>query len=255
MNPADPSSWNRYAYVIGDPLNIYDPGGLCGTQVSSTFNGQSTGDPSTSTAGCGDPAQQTPVLGSCNDPSASIDITSCGSSYQPPSGTGEHGPPTLAELLALAEARVKADLAKTKCANDFKDINTVLNKLGQISFADLGIPTYKTDSSGNTVPVKKGFLGRGDNGEAGKYNIFTTALTLNTSINWVNPANQMVIIDGVTTIRSLLAGEAQDIGVPSVTADQFMDITILHELAHPQGRVGDPDKPQNERKLWDDCIN
>jgi RHS repeat-associated protein len=26
--PADPGSWNRYAYVGGDPVNWYDPGGL-----------------------------------------------------------------------------------------------------------------------------------------------------------------------------------------------------------------------------------
>ena len=28
VNPADPQSWNRYGYVIGDPLNLTDPSGL-----------------------------------------------------------------------------------------------------------------------------------------------------------------------------------------------------------------------------------
>lgn len=33
-----------------------------------------------------------------------------------------------------------------------------------------------------------------------------------------------------------------------------MDISVLHELAHASGTVGSPDKPNNELKLWNDCI-
>ncbi len=31
----DPGSWNRYAYVTGDPINLLDPGGTCGTPSES----------------------------------------------------------------------------------------------------------------------------------------------------------------------------------------------------------------------------
>jgi RHS repeat-associated protein len=31
-DPADPASWNRYAYVRGDPVNRVDPGGTCDTE-------------------------------------------------------------------------------------------------------------------------------------------------------------------------------------------------------------------------------
>src|SRR5579872_3973846 len=48
VNPADPQSWNRYAYVGNQPLSAVDPLGLCGYSVSwsDTFgnSGGSTGD-------------------------------------------------------------------------------------------------------------------------------------------------------------------------------------------------------------------
>ena len=33
-----------------------------------------------------------------------------------------------------------------------------------------------------------------------------------------------------------------------------MEITILHELAHFNGKIGNPDKQSVEKQLWDDCI-
>jgi RHS repeat-associated protein len=33
-NPADPGSWNRYAYTRGDPVNRADPAGTCDLQIS-----------------------------------------------------------------------------------------------------------------------------------------------------------------------------------------------------------------------------
>ena len=36
----------------------------------------------------------------------------------------------------------------------------------------------------------------------------------------------------------------------SITPAQFMDIIVLHELAHYNGAIGNPDKPAVERKLW-----
>ncbi len=37
-NPRDPSSWNRYAYVQGDPVNRFDPKGLYAALPSCYWN-------------------------------------------------------------------------------------------------------------------------------------------------------------------------------------------------------------------------
>jgi hypothetical protein len=39
--PSNPQSWNRYAYVSGDPINFHDPGGLMEEEVC----GGEDGDP------------------------------------------------------------------------------------------------------------------------------------------------------------------------------------------------------------------
>jgi len=39
VNPANPQSWNRYAYVNGSPLNSVDPLGLCGDGSDETDGG------------------------------------------------------------------------------------------------------------------------------------------------------------------------------------------------------------------------
>lgn len=34
--PEEPASWNRYAYVEGDPVNYWDPGGLCKAEAGTS---------------------------------------------------------------------------------------------------------------------------------------------------------------------------------------------------------------------------
>ena len=35
--PGDPGSWNRYAYVSGDPINLFDPAGTCGNSPDTSI--------------------------------------------------------------------------------------------------------------------------------------------------------------------------------------------------------------------------
>jgi RHS repeat-associated protein len=44
-NPKNPSSWNRYAYVNGDPVNFHDPSGRLSDIVSCGAGDSSYGDP------------------------------------------------------------------------------------------------------------------------------------------------------------------------------------------------------------------
>jgi hypothetical protein len=87
------------------------------------------------------------------------------------------------------------------------------------------------------------------------YNGFSGSINLNSTVDWRYPGNTLVSLDGSAYMMDLLAGQAYSLGVSSVSAEQFMDITILHELSHYNGALGDPDRnPAVERALWTDCI-
>ena len=36
--PGDPGSWNRYGYVLGDPINNNDPNGTCAQDTATSVN-------------------------------------------------------------------------------------------------------------------------------------------------------------------------------------------------------------------------
>ena len=64
-----------------------------------------------------------------------------------------------------------------------------------------------------------------------------------------------MLLNGSSSALDLLAGQAAALAVSSVTAGQFMDLTILHELSHYSGAIGNPDtNPDVEKALWNDCI-
>jgi hypothetical protein len=42
--PSDPGSWNRYSYVLGDPINLRDPNGTCAEDTDTSANVCDTAD-------------------------------------------------------------------------------------------------------------------------------------------------------------------------------------------------------------------
>lgn len=88
-----------------------------------------------------------------------------------------------------------------------------------------------------------------------RYNGLSGSINLNTQVNWSDPSQTAALLDGSSWIANLLAGQATALSVASATAEQFMDLTILHELSHYNGALGNPDTNSSvEKALWTDCI-
>jgi len=77
---------------------------------------------------------------------------------------------------------------------------------------------------------------------------------VNSNINWIDPSNTSAVLDGQSYSYNALSAEAQLLNVSSVTGSQFMDIVILHELAHFSSTIGNPDNATVEQQLWNDCV-
>ncbi len=125
-----------------------------------------------------------------------------------------------------------------------------MSELQKAAYKDAGPLTYSTNKKGVTKQTS---------GWLGYYNPFSGSLYLNSnsSINWANPTYSTDVQNGQVMPADLIAAELNFLGLPpdtTMTADQFMDLILLHELAHFDGTVGNPDIAKNELKLWNDCV-
>jgi RHS repeat-associated protein len=227
-SPGIPQSLNKYSYALNDAGNLRDPLGLSPTP-----------NPATSNFVC----SETTTSYACW-----IFVWLSGGSEiplifrAPRDFSGDGG--GLSDLLKASIARVQADLKKANCANDFKDANAAMSRASDVGFSDQGTPKFRTKDGQVTGTAT-----------LGKYNRFTGSINLNTSINWADPANTSATLDGKPYNFNALAAEPSFLAVPSMSAGQLMDITILHELSHLKGAIGNPDNPSVEKTLWNDCIN
>ena len=148
------------------------------------------------------------------------------------------------DLLQASMNRVRNDLAKPGCQKDFRDVGATLNKLGSVRFSDQGIIRINTDGT----PTRR-------SPGVARYNPITGSINLNKRVNWSNPGSTIVLMGDGSTRRDLLRGQAEIFGVSSVTAREYMDLTILHELSNYNGAIGNPDRgPGVEKAIWWDCI-
>ena len=150
-------------------------------------------------------------------------------------------------LLSASIARVKADLSNSDCAKDFRNAAAAAAKASTIGFSDQGMLQY-TQQNGVITPK------RGTPGLA-RYNRFTGSINLNSQVDWSFPSRTFALLDGASWMEDLLADQAAAVGASSITGAQFMDLTILHELSHYRGAIGNPDTNSAvEGRLWNDCI-
>lgn len=234
------------AYVQGDPVNYGDPSGLAKCSVTSTT--WST-DPSSQD-------MKTSLEFSCvstgGQDGKTYSILPGNASAEEIAQELEHWEATVQSaeneefnsLLMASIGRVKSDLSKPSCQKDFKDMEQIMKSLSNATFRDLGIMKYNAN----------GTSARGNPG-VGRSNPFTGSLNLNSRTNWANPGSTLILKGGFETRGDLLGGQSGVLGGASVSAREFMDLTLLHELSHISGAIGNPDRgPGVEKALWRDCI-
>ena len=167
-----------------------------------------------------------------------------------PSGSGgggggpNSGGSSSAALLGASTGRIEQDLTNPKCASDFKNMAKVDYMLDNISFKDLGPLKFSADR----MPLKS-------SAPVGRSNLFTSAIYLNSEVNWQDPANTQGQFDNQAGTYNALGAEANYLGISSMTSGQFMDIIGLHELLHFTSTIGNPDSQRVEQRLWNDCIH
>lgn len=137
-----------------------------------------------------------------------------------------------------------ADLGKPNCAKDFKNVGVDLQKLQGAQFQNLGTITH-TGRDPNL----------GWSGAEGEYKF--GQVFLNLAIDWADPNYTPDLDNGQPGTYPALNAEVNYLGInPSVsmTVTQFMDIILIHELAHGNSKIGDTDNQRMEKQLWNDCV-
>lgn len=71
-----------------------------------------------------------------------------------------------------------------------------------------------------------------------------------------DPTKQVAFVDGKVQRFDLLAAQAKQLEIDSMTADQFLDLSLLHELRHSFG--GDHGRNLStedcDKQIWEKCL-
>jgi RHS repeat-associated protein len=79
-------------------------------------------------------------------------------------------------------------------------------------------------------------------------------ITLNSWVNWADPNNTAALLNSKPWTDPLLNAQKAYLGASSMTAAQFMDFTLIHELSHYNSTIGNPDNQKCAAQLWNDCV-
>jgi hypothetical protein len=252
MDLANPGSLNRYAYASNDPVNSNDPTGLC------VINGQEYPDPcfrviTVSTGGGrghagggagGGGARGVPSMevgpefefgGGGQGGGTSMNG---GIAHKPGSDTGPSGYSLTMDLLKRASANCLRDIGATSRT---QAVNTLRGST--IKYVYGGVPII--DATGRTT----------NGAAAASANEGTQTISINLNFGWMNPAKVAVqtTSGGYLYIDQLLT-VGTSIGQPSLSATQYDELVLLHELGHLLGTPQEEaDSPYN-RNIFTDCI-
>jgi len=227
--PGNPTSWNRYSYVLGDPVNWRDPRGLyeqCPAGTHTGPDGKSCVlDPYMPSFGGGGG-------GGHSSPHEAQLMIPPDYELQPQGGSLDHtaatnhifGSPFARRLLQ------SEDCAKAVGAPNSKHAVGEFDKL-RFRFSDLGSHRAQLNSDGSINAITPAPLGS-QNGNL---------ITINSRTDWLNPDRTIAEVEGGGSIVVALASAlATLLKVESLSGGEFNALVILHEIKHYLGAPQEP---------------
>jgi len=170
VDPSNPQSWNRYIYVLDNPMNLIDPLGLATCVTTTDDQGNPiitcTMDGGDGGGGGGNgvipPGQCVPVL---------LDGVYIGNTCDQSAGAGPHGP-----RLGGRSSRNPQSLQKQNiftCASEFGSKYSIAGGLHALGIGTSGIGGFITDAlGGNAFSGATDLIASFGSGEAGGHNVF-----------------------------------------------------------------------------------
>jgi RHS repeat-associated protein len=241
-NAMNPTTWNRFGYTPGDPINRYDPRGLSADCPPD--------DPCTPPE-----VGPTPIP---PPPGTVVPPTS-------PSEAGEMGA-TMTDLIDSSRRRLKdmfgnmSQLQAQLCAGAIgaSSADQALARISSITI-EANATQVAGQSLGPLILLPDGSFAPGQ--ALAAYNPNTQSVDLNRYVNWVGGNAIACLADG-THCQSidLARGEADRVGATGMSGQQFMDLEVLHEIAHsfgashPGADGAANDTAGYQKMIWESCF-
>jgi RHS repeat-associated protein len=223
-DPGEPQSWNRYSYVLGDPINLYDPEGLKaeGTlgRILGWFRGGSNGDSAFGPSGFSLPY-------SMPDP------------YDLPEQAATWGIPVMNRYVQAGIDNAKAALKKVaqmdllKCAGLLNGLGNGINvssiQAAAASAADYVFDGASSPTAGSAIDTRYATIGEQFRNNAGTI----AASQINGEAIWVR--SELFASSGPITAYFGLYQIFNPFIGPDGGPTNYAQATLLHETLHKFG--------------------